>query len=131
MTTIPNPDEHTPLDHHARQLHAQALAQVSPRTLARLRDARRTATAADAPRRRPAFAPWLAGGALAASLALAVVLRPGGPTPTVAPNSPAPTVAVAAAVTTATATDPVQSLQEDPGFYLWLDSADATALAME
>lgn len=120
MTTAP--DNHDPLDRQARQLHAAALAHVSAPTLARLRDARRDASA-----RRPALAPWLAGGAVAATLALVVLLQsvtsPVAPTaaPTVAANAPA----------TSNATDPAEPLQEDPGFYLWLDSPDATALAME
>lgn len=129
MTTIPDPDRHSPLDRQARQLHAEALARVSPRTLARLRDARRAAAATDGARRRPAFAPWLAGAALAASLALAAILLPGGQAP--APGPAATPAATVAAMPAAATPVPVEPLQEDPGFYLWLESADATALAME
>jgi hypothetical protein len=119
MTTAPDP-----ADLHARQLHVQALANTSPRTLARLRDARRAATAVGIPSRRASSArPWLAGGALAAVLALAVVVLPRDP-------ASAPVVASGTVAATAPA-EPVVPLQEDPGFYLWLASADATALAME
>ncbi|AKC86051.1 hypothetical protein [Pseudoxanthomonas suwonensis] len=120
MTTAPDPVDFDPIDSRARQLHAAALADVSAPTLARLRQARRAAADA-APRRRPLFAPWLAGGAVAAAVALAVLLHPGVPTPG-APDQPALAAATA---------DPAEPLQEDPGFYLWLDSADAIALAME
>ena len=76
------------------------------------------------------LAPWLAGGAVAATLALAVVLRPGGAPPTAAPAT------VAAAAPDATGlplveADPADVLQEDPGFYVWLGSLDTHAIAME
>lgn len=127
MTTAPDSRDTRPLDHHARQLHAAALAQVSPETLARLRLARHAASASE-PRRRPLFAPWLAGGAVAATLALAVVLRPDPP----APGTPA--VAADAAIEYAAAAsnpDPAETLQDDPGFYVWLGSLDTNAIAME
>jgi hypothetical protein len=114
MTTAPDP-----ADLHARQLHLQALANTSPPTLARLRQARHAATAAHERPRRP----WLAGGALAAVLALAVVVLPRDP-------ASAPAV-VAGTVAAAAPGEPVVPLQEDPDFYLWLGSADASALAME
>ena len=132
MTTIPTPDEYPcpSLDPLARQLHALALAQVAPHTLARLRDGRHAARAAGTPRHRPAFASWLAGGALAASLALAVVLRPGSP-----PAAPAPARVADATLTApaseAVADDPAAPLQDDPGFYVWLGSLDSNAIAME
>lgn len=136
MTTAPDID---PRDGRARQLHAAALAHTSPRTLARLREARHAAAAAQAIPRRPSLAPWLAGGAAAAALGLAVVLLPGLPTSAPVPGTPGATTAsvpadgpVADAVFTAAAgADFAGPLQEDPGFYVWLDSADANALAME
>lgn len=124
MTTAPDPIDFDPIDSRARQLHAAALAHTSAPTLARLRQARRAAADA-APRRRPLFAPWLAGGAVAAAVALAVLLHPGVPTPD------APAVTGAPDRLAAATADPAEPLQEDPGFYLWLDSADAVALAME
>ena len=91
MTTIPDNDNPTSLDARARRLHADALATVSPRTLARLRDARRNATTPAPSRTRAPLGPWLAGGALAAGLALAVLMLPGVmPAPDrAAPSAPA------------------------------------------
>lgn len=123
MTTAP--DNHGSFDRQARQLHAAALTHVSAPTLARLREARRSASA---PRRRTLLAPWLAGGAVAATVALAVLLQ-SGPSP-VDPGV-VPVIAAADPATPAASADPVEPLQEDPGFYVWLESADATALAME
>lgn len=125
MTTAPESRDIHAADAHARHLHHAALAQISPDTLARLRRARHTANAAE-PRRRPLLAPWLAGGAVAATLALAVVLRPAGPVP----GAPA-MVATAVSERTAGDTDPVETLQDDPGFYVWLGSLDTNAIAME
>jgi hypothetical protein len=122
MTTAPDNHDHDALDRQARQLHATALAHVSAPTLARLREARRGGSSA---RRLPA---WLAGGAVAAAVVLAVALQP-GLSPLPAPV--VPVVATTATLPAATAPDPAEPLQEDPGFYVWLDSADATALAME
>jgi len=115
------------IDRDARQLYQAAVANVSPATLARLRQARHAATSAT-PRRRPLLASWLAGGAVAATLAVAVMLRPGAPVPST-PASYAD-VGEAAADFVAEA-DPAVALENDPGFYLWLDSVDPTALAME
>lgn len=115
------------IDRDARQLYQAAVANVSPGTLARLLQTRHAATSA-APRRRPLLASWLAGGAVAATLAVAVMLRPGAPVPST-PASYAD-VGEAAADFVAEA-DPAVALENDPGFYLWLDSVDPTALAME
>ncbi|WP_372018872.1 hypothetical protein [Pseudoxanthomonas sp. 10H] len=118
-------DHHESLDRHARQLHASALANVSAPTLARLRAARRDAATS---RPWPGLAPWLAGGAMAAAVAVAVLVQPGAPTTSPAAGTTAPVVATAGP---APATEPVEPLQDDPGFYVWLASVDATALAME
>ena len=126
MTTVPHHPAPDPaagrLDLHARQLHAGALAHVSTPTLARLREARRAATAASSTTPARWRSPWLAGGAMAAALALAVVLRPEPATP--------PDAGTGATVA-ATGEEPAGTLQEDPVFYLWLASADAPALALE
>lgn len=122
MTTAPDP-----LDRRARQLHAESLAHLSPEVLARLRRARHAAaaTATATPRRRYGLMPWLAGGSVAAALALAVLLRPGLLTGVPGADT------AASAATTVAYDAPVEPLQEDPGFYLWLGSVEATALAME
>lgn len=111
MTTAPDP-----LDLRARQLHADALEHLSPATLARLRAARHAATRAGAARRLPRLVPWLAGSGLAAVLAVAVLLPGRAP------------VSLPDAASAAVAADPAHVLQEDPGFYVWLASADALAM---
>ena len=135
MTTAPQSRNPHPVDACARRAHDGALAQLSPDTLARLREARREATAHASPR-RPALAPWLAGGALASALVLAVVMHPGLLAPLPAAGTTTATVPVdgtAADAAFAAAADPdvAGPLQEDPGFYVWLESVDANALAME
>lgn len=118
MTTAPEP-----IDRRARQLHAEALAHVSPEVRARLRRARQEAMAAGTARPWWRLPPWLAGGAVAAALVVAVALRPD-------PGLPAPEAGNAGPAM-ATVVDPAATLEEDPGFYLWLASADVTALALE
>lgn len=114
MTTAPDP-----LDLRAKALHASALANVSAPVLARLRQARHAAASAPV-HAAPRLPAWLAGGgALAAALVLAIVLWP-------QPAPPGTTPAAALATTEVAA-----PLQEDPGFYLWLASADAPLLALE
>jgi hypothetical protein len=119
VTTAPDS-----LDRRARQLHAEALAHVSPEVRARLRRARHEAISAGTERPSWRLPSWLAGGAMAAALVLAVVLRPD-------PAPPQPDALPAAGVAAATLEDPAVHLEEDPGFYLWLASADVTALALE
>ena len=129
MTTANESHDPHPIDLHARRLHDAALAQVSPDTLARLRRARHAASTAE-PRRRSLLAPWLAGGAVAATLALALVLRPGAPVSPTPPASVADTVAIASDLVPMEP-DPAETLQDDPGFYVWLGSLDTHAIAME
>lgn len=117
MTTAPDP-----FDRRARQLHAESLAHVSPDVLARLRRARREAAAASSTARSRRLPSWLAGGAVAAAVVLAVALRP----------QPAPLPPDAGSATTVAVADELAGpLQEDPGFYLWLASADVASLALE
>jgi hypothetical protein len=68
---------------------------------------------------------------MAAAVALAVVLLPGTQPGMPGPGDAPQVAGVPAAPDAAATADPAQSLQEDPGFYVWLDSVDATALAME
>ncbi|WP_447592045.1 hypothetical protein [Stenotrophomonas rhizophila] len=94
-------------------LHAQALQQVSPATLARLRSARHAA----APRRSRAHGWWMATACSAvAALALGYSFTANPP------SAPAtPTVA-------STVDDSSDVLDENPDLYVWLGTTD---LAME
>lgn len=94
-------------------LHAQALQQLSPATLARLRSARHAAT----PGRSRAHGWWMATACSAvAALALGYSFSVGPPrAPAIAP--------VAAAVD-----DSSELLDENPDLYVWLGTTD---LAME
>lgn len=114
-------------DHAARRLHDDALRQVTPRTLARLRP-RSAPSPAPAPTRRPVFA--LASACVLAMAALVgMQLLPDTRTPTphtgplVARQAPAPMVLPAA--------DPLATLEEDPDMFLWLASIEAQPVAME
>lgn len=103
-----------------RELHAQALMQVSPQTRARLRAAR-TAAAQRAPMR--GFG-WVLASGCAAVFALAIGLQwhrsPGVTVPT----------QIADTETADYATDgaygALAALDENPDFYLWLASNDDT-----
>lgn len=104
-------------DRAMRQLHAQAVEQVSPATRARLRAARHAVPAA--PARRGLG--WVLASGLTAVFALAIGLRLQTPAPATAP---APAVA---SVTPAIAYDintAVAALDENPDLYLWLASND-------
>ena len=108
MTTAPQSRNPHPVDACARRAHEGALAQLSPDTLARLRRARQAATASAAePRRRPLLAPWLAGGAVAATLALAACRGPLPPA-SATPPEPAPAAPALSA-------DPVPGCPADAG----------------
>jgi len=99
-------------DASLQQLHAQAVAQLSPATLARLRSARHAA-----PRRTRAHGWWLAtacSAVVALGLGYSFTLHP--------PVTPPVQVA-------ATATDDNGDvLDENPDLYVWLGTTD---LAME
>ncbi|MBB3275334.1 MULTISPECIES: hypothetical protein [Pseudoxanthomonas] len=118
-----NPAHEHDFDARARQAHAAALAQVSPRTLARLRAARHSAPASQ----RRAW-PWLTATAFSAVLAVMIGLQwlPSSPAP--APESPEPAITAA----TPDAALPANTLlDENPDLYLWLASSEAPPLAME
>ena len=106
-------DHDDTFDRAMRDLHAQALTQVSPRSRARLRAAR-TAATHRAPTRGLRWA--LATGLLAV-FALAIGLQWRGPSSTA--NLPTQTAAIDAADFGAVAT-----LDENPDLYLWLASND-------
>lgn len=104
-------------DAHARACHDASLQQLSPRTQARLAQARRP-TARRAPPHRAAWAVPVMVAAIAV-LAIAVQWRtdPRGAVPVGTP-------AVAVADPDAASADPAAALDENPDFYLWLASAD-------
>ena len=115
----------TCFDDALRQRHAAAVAHVSARTQAQLRN--RLAASATTPRRvvRHRVA-WAAASACAALFALVVGLQL-RPQPTPAP-SPATVVVDDSQGDANTA---YASLDENPDLYLWLASSDAIALASE
>ena len=120
-------DNQERLDRVARALHAEAVGQISPHTLARLRP-----RAEGQPARRGWSAPvgWSLATACAAVFVLAVGVRT-----LVAPDpveaDPAPAVA---SVSPAPAFDPYEdpliAFDEDPDLFVWLAS-EARPLAME
>ena len=111
-------------DRDMRQLHATAVTQLSPQTLARLRSGRQHAQTA--PRRGHAWR-WATATAFSAVLAVTIglqLLPKPVETPAVQP--------VTAAIDGDDAyTDGVSALDENPDLYMWLASAEAEPLAME
>ena len=111
------------IDRHAKQLHAAALAHVSPQTLAKLRSARH-ATAQPAHSRHGWR--WIVATACSAVLAVAIGVQflPRTSKP-IAPVQPVVAAGAAAA------SDYSTSLDENPDLYVWLASADGQRLASE
>lgn len=109
-----------------RDLHAQAVSQVSAATMAGLHRRRHAALHVARPRRVPRWA-WAA--AFASVCALAIGLGSGLLRDDAVP--PAPASVAAAPVPADGIDDAFASLDENPDFYLWLASSDATLLAME
>lgn len=118
MSNIPDNDA---FDRHAQQLHATALASISPQTLAKLRAARQTTTQTARPRHAWR---WLAATAFSAVFAVAIGVQFVPRTST--PIAPAQPVAASAATS-----DYSTSLDENPDLYVWLASADGQRLASE
>lgn len=137
------PDER--FDSAMRGRHAAALDAVSPRVVAQLQQRRRMALAGAASRAGgPRRWGWPLGAAVAAScaalLAVAIGLQspsttgPSRGAPSVAGNAPAVNLPSIAAAGVDADNDGIADggiLDEDPDFYAWLASSDATALAME
>ena len=127
MNTRPMDATHADaFDAALREYHAAALAHLSPRVHAQLAQRRKAALRGEG-RTRPTHRLRFAVAGVAAVCALAVGLRlsfPTSPTPTSVP----PVSALAQATPTSGGSMP---LDEDPDFYAWLGSADATRLAME
>lgn len=108
-------------DRRAKQLHATALASISPQTLAKLRAARQVA----AQPARPGHAwRWIAATAFSAVFAVAIGVQFVPRTST--PVAPAQPVASASATS-----DYSTSLDENPDLYVWLASAEGQRLASE
>ena len=112
-------------DHRMRQLHATAVTQLSPQTLARLRDARQRVQVS-VPRRGHAWR-WVTATAFSAVLAVTIGLqllpKPG--------STPAAQPVVAVVGGDDAYADGVSALDENPDLYVWLASSEAEPLAME
>lgn len=112
-------------DRDMRQLHATAVTQLSPQTLARLRSARQQAQTS-APRRGHAWR-WVAATAfstvLAVTIGLQLLPKPG--------STPVAQAVVATVSSDDVYADSVSALDENPDLYVWLASSEAEPLAME
>lgn len=113
----PSPDA---LDHSLRQLHADAVASISPATLARLRAARQRAGRTATPSRRHRRG-WLLATACSAVLAVALGLN----FATLRPELPLPGDE---AMLASLLDDDAMLLDETPELYLWLGSDNALAM---
>lgn len=111
-------------DRDMRKLHADAVSQISPQTLARLRSVRQQTQTA--PRRAHAWR-WIAASAFSAVLAVALGVQFLPQTAT----SPGAAPALAAADSQADYDDALATLDENPDLYVWLASSEAEPLAME
>jgi|APAra7269096979_1048534.scaffolds.fasta_scaffold06320_4 anti-sigma-K factor RskA len=111
-------------DRDMRELHAEAVSQISPQTLARLRSVRQQAQTA--PRRAHAWR-WIAASAFSAVLAVALGVQflPQSAT------SPGAAPALATADSQDDYDDALATLDENPDLYVWLASSEAEPLAME
>ena len=114
---LPTASTEARFDALARACHEASLQRLSPRTQARLAQARRPASGIRAPRLA-----WALPAAFAAVAVLAIAVQLRQP-PTGAPTGQAP--AVVAASTDGATNDPATTLDENPDFYLWLASNDA------
>ena len=120
----PGIDDKEKFDRDMRQLHASAVASISPQTLARLRGARHAAQTT--PRRGHAWR-WMVASAFPAVLAVAIGVQ------FLPRSTPVPAVQPVAATTGTDNdySDSVATLEENPDLYLWLASSEAEPLAME
>lgn len=112
-------------DRDMRQLHATAVTQLSPQTLARLRSARQQAHTAT-PRRGHVWR-WATATAFTAVLAVTLGLQL-LPKPA---SLPAAQPVVAVVGNDDVYADTVSALDENPDLYMWLASSEAEPLAME
>ena len=115
-------------DNAMRDLHAQAVSQVSSATRARLRVARHAAARPRAEREPRRGLNWVLGSGLAAVFAIAIGLQL-RPTQAPTPATPAPMVASATGAFDADAA--IAALDENPDLYLWLASNDDAVPTLE
>ncbi|MDR1075295.1 MAG: hypothetical protein LBL59_03045 [Xanthomonadaceae bacterium] len=112
-------------DQTVQQLHTAALSELSPHTLSRLRDARQAATqSGHASTARHHRWGWLLGSACAVALSVTLgmqFLMP--PAPSV--NAPADGMSGQDGIGSY---DLLMSLEDDPGFYVWLGSNDISSM---
>ena len=121
-------------DHAMRDLHAQAVSQVSSATRARLRVARHAAARPTGEREPRRGFTWVLGSGLAAVFAVAIglQLRP-AQAPAPAASAP-PLVATTGTPANATSFDAdtaIAALDENPDLYLWLASNDDAVPSLE
>ncbi|BDU15699.1 hypothetical protein [Lysobacter auxotrophicus] len=127
--TITTNDER--FDNAMRELHAQAVSQVSSATRARLRVARHAAARPTAEREPRRGFHWVLGSGLAAVFAIAIGLQL---RPAQTPTPSASTPMVASAPTGASPFDAdtaIAALDENPDLYLWLASNDDAVPSLE
>ena len=118
-------DKNETFDRDMQQLHATAVDNISPQTLARLRAARHGLANETAPQRGHAWR-WMTATAFSAVLAVAIGLQFLPTSQPVTPASPPVATVVADEYTTG-----VTALDENPDLYVWLASSEAEPLAME
>ena len=118
-------DKNETFDRDMQQLHATAVDNISPQTLARLRAARHGLANETAPQRGHAWR-WVAASTFSAVLAVAIGVQFLPTSQPVAPASPIVATVVADDYTTG-----VTALDENPDLYVWLASSEAEPLAME
>ena len=106
-------------DARMRAAHAVALERLSPKAQAQLVQRRRRALAVqEAPHARPVLR-W----AVATLAVCAVAVGVFHPLHESAPTAPS--------LASTAVTAPAETIDDNPDFYLWLDSSDATSLASE
>lgn len=110
------------LDRELRHRHAQALTNLSPRTLTQLQQRRQAALHPRASTPMRAFAWPLAAACAIGALALGLQLRQ---------HEIAPATTLAVANDTNDIDNAYAALDETPDLYLWLASNDAVTLASE
>jgi anti-sigma-K factor RskA len=118
-------DKNDNFDRDMQQLHATAVENISPQTLARLRASRHGLGKEAAPRRGHSWR-WMAATTFSAVLAVAIGMQ-------FLPTSQ-PVVTASPEIATVAVDDygeGVTVLDESPDLYVWLASSEAEPLAME